>query len=240
MEVAFRDGKVRFVFVADEIPSELRRIVEFLNQQMDSTEVLAVEVKQYTGGGDMTTLVPRVVGQTAEVEHKKRGGVTRGKRWDEASFFAELERREAQERPGSREGYSPGRGSGCPISTGVGAKQTDRSSRAWITEEMGNLRLPHREAPLRAPKAYFRPVRARFVEARRRLRRHYQHIVLHDFLRNIVDPRIVDDLIENELSTFSKGTRPRCQVLNAIVSTPAVQQPCSNPSKSPEMLRKAS
>ena len=38
---------------------------------------------------------------------------------------------------------------------------------------------------------------ARFQEARRRLLRHYQHIVLHDFLKRIVDRRIVDDLINN-------------------------------------------
>lgn len=38
---------------------------------------------------------------------------------------------------------------------------------------------------------------ARFQEARRRLLRHYQHIVLHDFLKRIVDRRIVDDLIVN-------------------------------------------
>ena len=40
-------GKVRLVFVADEIPVELRRIVEFVNGQMDPAEVLAVEIKQY-------------------------------------------------------------------------------------------------------------------------------------------------------------------------------------------------
>ncbi len=40
-------GNVRLIFVADEIPTELRRIVEFLNQQMDPAEVLAVEIKQY-------------------------------------------------------------------------------------------------------------------------------------------------------------------------------------------------
>jgi predicted RNase H-like HicB family nuclease len=36
----------------------------------------------------------------------------------------------------------------------------------------------------------------RFQKARRRLRRHYQHIVLHDFLKQIADPVIVDDTIE--------------------------------------------
>jgi heme peroxidase len=37
----------------------------------------------------------------------------------------------------------------------------------------------------------------RFRKAKRRLRRHYQHIVLHDFLKQIADPVIVDDIIEN-------------------------------------------
>jgi hypothetical protein len=36
-----------------------------------------------------------------------------------------------------------------------------------------------------------------FRGARRLLRQHYQHIVLHDFLKKIVDPRIVDETIES-------------------------------------------
>ena len=35
-----------------------------------------------------------------------------------------------------------------------------------------------------------------FGEARRTLRRHYQHIVLHDFLKKIADPQIVDETIQ--------------------------------------------
>jgi hypothetical protein len=38
-------GKVRMLFVADKILAELRRIVEFLDEQMDRAEVLAVEIK---------------------------------------------------------------------------------------------------------------------------------------------------------------------------------------------------
>ena len=79
--------RIRMVFVADEIPSELQRIVEFLNSQMDPAEVVAVQVKQYKGEA-LTTLVPRVVGQTAAARTRKTQG---GKRqWDEASFFADL------------------------------------------------------------------------------------------------------------------------------------------------------
>jgi hypothetical protein len=85
-------GRLRLVFVADEIPTELRRIVEFLNAQMDPAEVLAVEVKRFSGD-DVTTLVPRVVGQTAAAQGRKRPGAGPKRQWDETSFFAELERR---------------------------------------------------------------------------------------------------------------------------------------------------
>lgn len=39
-------GKIRLMFVADVIPPELQRIIEFLNERMDPTEVLGVEVRQ--------------------------------------------------------------------------------------------------------------------------------------------------------------------------------------------------
>jgi hypothetical protein len=84
-------GKIRMLFVADVIPPELQRIVEFLNWQMKAAEVLAIEIKQYVGEGHKT-LVPRVVGQTAAAEAAK--GTSREKRkWDEPSFYAELEAR---------------------------------------------------------------------------------------------------------------------------------------------------
>lgn len=78
------------MFVADEIPTELRRIVEFLNQQMDPAEVLAIEIKQYTGTG-VSTLVPTVVGQTAEAQQRKAGPSAARRQWDEASFFQALQ-----------------------------------------------------------------------------------------------------------------------------------------------------
>jgi uncharacterized DUF497 family protein len=86
-----RAGKIRLVFVADQIPSELRRVIEFLNSQMIA-EVLGIEVKQYVGEG-VKTLVPRVIGQTAEVEARKgrRSLTSSGRRWDEESLFADLE-----------------------------------------------------------------------------------------------------------------------------------------------------
>lgn len=85
------DGRVRLLFVADKIPDELLAVVEFLNRQMDHTEVLAVEIPQFTGQG-LRTLAPRVLGQTQEAMQRKTGGVSASRKWDESTYFAEIER----------------------------------------------------------------------------------------------------------------------------------------------------
>lgn len=64
VETNLRTANLRLLFVADSIPSELARVVEFLNEQMPHTEVLAVEIKQFSGLTGQT-LVPRVIGRTA-------------------------------------------------------------------------------------------------------------------------------------------------------------------------------
>jgi hypothetical protein len=69
--------RFRLIFVSDAIGSELRRIIEFLNGQMTRTEVLAIEVKQYTDeAGQQQTIVPRLVGDTAEARVAKRTRVS--------------------------------------------------------------------------------------------------------------------------------------------------------------------
>ncbi|MCX6064093.1 MAG: hypothetical protein NTV26_07960 [Caldiserica bacterium] len=83
-----RSGNVRMLFVADQIPEELKRIVEFLNEQMDPAEVLAVEIKQFAEGSTQA-LVPKVIGQTSEATARKQ--VLSGHGWDEASFFEALQ-----------------------------------------------------------------------------------------------------------------------------------------------------
>jgi len=85
-------GKVRLIFVSDRIPDELRRIVEFLNEQMNPAEVLAVEIKQYVSqDSNLKTLVPRIIGQTAKAQDSKSGGARSSRQWDGTSFFEELE-----------------------------------------------------------------------------------------------------------------------------------------------------
>jgi hypothetical protein len=88
VEGKLRDGEMRLIFVADEVPRELQRIVEFLNSQMTKTEVLAVEVTRYVGQG-FSTHIPRLLGQTADAIIAKgpsRAGARR--KWDESAFFA--------------------------------------------------------------------------------------------------------------------------------------------------------
>jgi ribosomal protein L30E len=66
--------KIRLIFVADEIPKELRRIVEFLNEDLANVEVLALEVKRFEGssGTKVRTIVSKVIGQTSLAESRKR------------------------------------------------------------------------------------------------------------------------------------------------------------------------
>lgn len=84
VESNLRNGKIRMVFVADIIPPELQRIVEFLNEQMKPAEVLAVEIKQYVNNSQKV-LVPRVIGQTTEAVLAKRSSGLK-KYWNEETF----------------------------------------------------------------------------------------------------------------------------------------------------------
>lgn len=69
--------RFRLIFVSDVIGSELRRIIEFLNGQMTRTEVLAIEVKQYTdAAGEQQTIVRRLIGDTTEARATKRSGAS--------------------------------------------------------------------------------------------------------------------------------------------------------------------
>jgi len=130
-------GKLRLLFVADAIPPELRRIIEFLNQQMDPVEVLGVEIRQFTGGG-VTSLIPRVIGQTAEAERRKSSPSPK-KKWDEASFFSVLAARGREESATARKILDWSRSQNLRIWWGQGARDgsfypmIDHANRAQYT-----------------------------------------------------------------------------------------------------------
>ncbi len=90
VDTNLKAGKIRMLFVADKIPKELQRIIEFLNEQMTPAEVLGVEIKQFSNG-TIKTLVPRVVGRTSSAQIKK--GLSEYNQWTEETFYNELERK---------------------------------------------------------------------------------------------------------------------------------------------------
>lgn len=79
-----RLGKLRLLFVADEIPDSLQRIIEFLNGQMADTEVLGLEIRQFISEQNHRTLVPRIIGRTsAAVQAKSQASFA----WNEDSYL---------------------------------------------------------------------------------------------------------------------------------------------------------
>lgn len=95
VETNLRSKKMRLVFVADEVPSELKRIVEFLNEAMREVEILAIEVVQYTSD-DETVFVPRLHGQTEEAKASSSTSTSRtGNEYveTEEELYADLEQK---------------------------------------------------------------------------------------------------------------------------------------------------
>jgi hypothetical protein len=90
VEANLRSGRIRMLFVADRIPRELARIVEFLNEQMRPAEVLALEVEQFTDAGGLRTIVPRLLGATERARTAKAVTVP-AEGLSEADWLAQLQ-----------------------------------------------------------------------------------------------------------------------------------------------------
>lgn len=88
-KINLKAGKIRMLIIADTIPKELQRIIEFLNEQMNPAEILGIEIKQFIGQ-DLKTLVPRVIGRTSNAQVIKGRQKTIEEHWNEETFFAEL------------------------------------------------------------------------------------------------------------------------------------------------------
>lgn len=87
-----REGQLRIVFFLEDSPYELRSVVDFLNRQMERSEVLLVEARQYTQAG-LRIVAPTLFGYTEEARMVKRSVTTtsgaRRRRWDRESFLAD-------------------------------------------------------------------------------------------------------------------------------------------------------
>lgn len=71
VEANLRAGRLRMIFVADELPKELRRIIEFLNEQMRPAEVYGIQLEHYRAADGTRTLVPSLVGATERASQTK-------------------------------------------------------------------------------------------------------------------------------------------------------------------------
>ena len=125
-------GRVRLLFIADEIPPELRRVVEFLNSQMDPAEVLAIEVKQFVGE-NLKTLVPRVLGQTEKALGRKIVDRGEPRKWNEASFFLDLSQRRGEQEAAVARRLLEWATNTISVFGGVKARKTDRSFQCTTT-----------------------------------------------------------------------------------------------------------
>lgn len=82
VEAHLRAGEMKLLIVADRIPPELARIIEFLNRQMRA-EVYAIELRYYQSASEMLTLVPKVIGRTEETKARTEArGQRRGTYFD--------------------------------------------------------------------------------------------------------------------------------------------------------------
>ena len=147
-------GRVRLIFIADEIPPELRRVVEFLNSQMDPAEVLAIEVKQFVGE-NLKTLVPRVLGQTETARQKKSADRGEARQWDEPSFFDGPAPDDGASKRWRSHGNSAGMGEGTRASDLVGRGQEGRivlpDVRQQVRQELPLLGLDLRDRGASVP-----------------------------------------------------------------------------------------
>lgn len=71
VERRLKAGEIRIVFFLEESPTELKRLVEFMNKQMGTVEVLLVEARQYEANG-VRVVVPTLFGFTEQIREIKR------------------------------------------------------------------------------------------------------------------------------------------------------------------------
>jgi len=118
-----REGQVRLVFFLEEAPVELKSVVDFLNKQMERSEILLVEARQYEYQGTKV-VTPILFGFTEEARQvKKTISVNTGqrKKWDKESFFMDArERLEENEITAINRLFDKSQSLKCEFSWGTG------------------------------------------------------------------------------------------------------------------------
>ena len=84
-------GRIRLVFLADSLPRDLVRVIEFLNERFESIEVVGVEVRKFETQA-LHILVPRVMGLSTKAWEKRARSDSASIEWDEESFLDQFAR----------------------------------------------------------------------------------------------------------------------------------------------------
>jgi hypothetical protein len=100
VERKLKASEIRIVFFREQAPPELKRLVEFMNDQMGSIDVLLVEARQYETN-DVRVVVPTLFGFTEKIRQIKLAASTQQNRqpvaidWD--SFKRNAEQKGTEE-----------------------------------------------------------------------------------------------------------------------------------------------
>jgi hypothetical protein len=84
-------GRIRLIIAADELRPEVRRMIEYLNQEMSNAELLGLELKCYGTTDSQLVLVPRIVGQTLAAADRRSGSAGGAVLWDRERLRVGLE-----------------------------------------------------------------------------------------------------------------------------------------------------
>lgn len=82
-------GKMRLIITADKLRPEVRKVIEYLNAETRSIEILGLEISFYGDDDESFVLVPTIVGQSQIIANKKSGS-EKPTTWDYQLFVDEL------------------------------------------------------------------------------------------------------------------------------------------------------
>jgi hypothetical protein len=77
VENNLRDGRIRLIVAADELQAEVRRMIEYLNHEMQNAEVFGLELRCYGEDRGELVLVPQLIGQSEMSRQTKKFPGTR-------------------------------------------------------------------------------------------------------------------------------------------------------------------
>ncbi len=71
VEKNLQTNKLRLIIATDELRPEVRKIIEFLNHETKTIEILGLEINCYGSDEDLIALVPTIIGQSQAIAEQK-------------------------------------------------------------------------------------------------------------------------------------------------------------------------